>query len=472
MDNQEEVILKCQKYSKERTFKQIKFIAAGSEGSVSLFKPMNWCFEVDEVAIKTQKNIRNEAIEFYEKLLEQQLKLEKTQDEKSFIIKIYELCQNQNQQNDFIIIMEKGGQDLYNFLKYNKQLTFQQKVQICLQLALGLKQLHQLGYIHRDIKPENFVQAKDGFKLIDFGLTKSFDLEQHMTLNIGSRIFQAPEVLVGEGNYTSSIDIWSLGCTFYEVFSNEPLLLKAKTNLDAFDLIRDHIKNQNYIYGRIAALKILQEWKDLLQEMLHPEPNKRITSENLVLKIKSLLNAQSNQFLPQTSIDTPQYGIFNPQANNCCQQKKGFQTICLNSPGQNNEMVQFRLQTPNQNNNQQCNSSAPTTVPKILQTNPQGIIPTNNNNQIQKFEQNAFFNNKQNEMYEILNQKIQKLESELQNVKEEMVQLKKEVSVLKDEKGQLLEQNYKIKTQINKFVFLQQTSLNELKPFLTQTQQQ
>ncbi|CAK70351.1 unnamed protein product (macronuclear) [Paramecium tetraurelia] len=489
MDNQEEVILKCYKDSEERTFKLIKYIGAGSEGFVSLYKPINWCFEVDEVAIKSQStNIKSSAIDFYKKLMEQQLKIEKSSDEKSHIIKIYELCQNTNEKgelSEFLVIMEKGGDDLYKYQKHNKQLTFQQKVQICLQLAQGLKQLHQLDYIHRDIKPENFVLAKDGFKLIDFGLTKSIN-QEYMSMNVGSRLFQAPEVLVGDGNYTSSIDIWSLGCTFYEVFSDD-ILIKAQNYMDAFLIIRNHTENQKYLYGKIEALQIQQEWKDLIKDMLHPEPNKRITSENLVLKIQSLLNKQNNQFQPTVqNMDrfcTPQNGMVNPQTNNCIPQKKVFQTINAQTTTQN-EIPQFnRIQTPNQNiiNNLNGNqfhiqpnfiSPSGSNVPKVLQTcNPQITTPTNNNNYIQKFDQNAFANNKQNEMYEILNQRIQKLESELQNVKQEMVDLKKEVTVLKDEKGQLLDQNTKMKAQLNKYVKQQQTSLIEFQPFLIQTQQ-
>lgn len=86
------------------------------------------------------------------------------------------------------------------------------------QLSLALIYLHE-NYIHRDLKSKNIVVYNDIIKIIDFGecINKN---EKNMNLRT-TLCYAAPEMLLGEKNYTTAIDIWSLGCIFYEKY-NEP----------------------------------------------------------------------------------------------------------------------------------------------------------------------------------------------------------------------------------------------------------
>jgi citron Rho-interacting kinase len=44
------------------------------------------------------------------------------------------------------------------------------------EILLGLRELHSLGYIHRDIKPENVMISADGhLRLVDFGSSVKLD---------------------------------------------------------------------------------------------------------------------------------------------------------------------------------------------------------------------------------------------------------------------------------------------------------
>lgn len=63
---------------------------------------------------------------------------------------------------------------------------------------------------------------KDKCKLIDFGLLRILE-NTNMTKNVGSILFCAPEMLDDNSNYTEKVDVWSLACLFYEVFSDYPL---------------------------------------------------------------------------------------------------------------------------------------------------------------------------------------------------------------------------------------------------------
>lgn len=43
----------------------------------------------------------------------------------------------------------------------------------------------------------------------------------------GTVVYQAPEILLGTKEYGHSVDIWSLGCIFAELFKLEPLFKQA-----------------------------------------------------------------------------------------------------------------------------------------------------------------------------------------------------------------------------------------------------
>jgi serine/threonine protein kinase len=82
--------------------------------------------------------------------------------------------------------------------------------------------LHYFGFAHRDIKPENYIQVGNQWKLCDFGLAKAHK-DPFKTKNVGSICFTAPEVLDDGESYSEKVDIWSLGCVFYEIIEGKEL---------------------------------------------------------------------------------------------------------------------------------------------------------------------------------------------------------------------------------------------------------
>lgn len=44
-----------------------------------------------------------------------------------------------------------------------------------------------------------------------------------MTKDVGTMLFSAPEMIDNFSNYTDKVDVWSLGCLFYEIFCPDPL---------------------------------------------------------------------------------------------------------------------------------------------------------------------------------------------------------------------------------------------------------
>lgn len=87
-----------------------------------------------------------------------------------------------------------------------------------LQIASGLADIHESGYIHRDIKPENVLIADDGSCVIsDFGLAAE-SVKYHDTI-CGTDNYMPPEQLLGDKT-DKSADIFSLGVVLYEMLAH------------------------------------------------------------------------------------------------------------------------------------------------------------------------------------------------------------------------------------------------------------
>ena len=86
----------------------------------------------------------------------------------------------------------------------------------------GLEYLHSWNIVHRDIKSGNILANINGIvKLGDFGSAKLLN-ETHLNTFIGTACWMAPEVIEKSG-YERFADIWSLGCTVYEMLDgNSP----------------------------------------------------------------------------------------------------------------------------------------------------------------------------------------------------------------------------------------------------------
>ncbi|CAG9312801.1 DYRK4_3 [Blepharisma stoltei] len=91
------------------------------------------------------------------------------------------------------------------------------------QIVQALKLLKTLDLIHCDLKPENILLKPDGsndIKLIDFG--SACFVNGKVFTYIQSRFYRAPEIVLGV-DYNEAIDIWSLGCIIFELYTGYPL---------------------------------------------------------------------------------------------------------------------------------------------------------------------------------------------------------------------------------------------------------
>lgn len=64
-------------------------------------------------------------------------------------------------------------------------------------------------------------------KLADFGLARAFGVPiRTLTHEIETLWYRAPEVLLGQKQYSLPVDTWSVGCIFAEMVEKKPLVKK------------------------------------------------------------------------------------------------------------------------------------------------------------------------------------------------------------------------------------------------------
>lgn len=98
------------------------------------------------------------------------------------------------------------------------------------QMFLGLSLMRKCDMIHADLKPDNLLvnESRSLLKVSDLGSASPFpDVE--ITQYLVSRFYRAPEIILGIP-YDYGIDMWSVGCTLYELYTGKTLFTGRDNN--------------------------------------------------------------------------------------------------------------------------------------------------------------------------------------------------------------------------------------------------
>jgi protein-serine/threonine kinase len=186
----------------------------------------------------------------------------------------------QDKENLYIITEFLQGGELFFHLHKEKRFTNDKAKFYVAEIVAAIEYLHKKKIVYRDLKPENVLISDTGHvKLTDFGLSKIFKKSKEKAYTIcGTPQYLAPEVIISEDGYDSTVDWWSLGCVLYELLiGRAPFRICLGDSLNE-DLYKKKILIPDYV---------CEDAKDLITKLLVVEPKKRLGyGENGAKKIK------------------------------------------------------------------------------------------------------------------------------------------------------------------------------------------
>ena len=155
-----------------------------------------------------------------------------------------------------------------------------------LDIASGIKFLHDNDICHCDVKPDNILIDKDGHcKLADFGSSVIIDKKEGdcFTKTEGNIYFFPPEFCDEEKDKKffayKPVDIWALGVSIYTcIFKCLPFFPRNRENImDLFEEISSAKVDLNR-----NGIKISEELRNLLSHIFEKDPEKRYTANDIV----------------------------------------------------------------------------------------------------------------------------------------------------------------------------------------------
>ena len=158
--------------------------------------------------------------------------------------------------------------------------------QFFIDVAKGLKAMHDKNIMHRDIKPENILYDKNCLGVIgDLGLA-TMDNGKVSKLT-GTPYFIAPEMLTGNP-YNKKVDIFALGVTFTQLLTKEPVQEFVDFNFKKhtkFGGVRSVVDIEKYHLSKVLG--------NMLKKMTDQNPAKRGSIDE-ILKILGILKMQAD----------------------------------------------------------------------------------------------------------------------------------------------------------------------------------
>ena len=336
----------------ENGFKQInnfilyKEIGKGAVGKVYLAKDKE-TNKVIAVKVIPQKYFKNEkSLKSFQKTIKLIHKLNHKN--------LTKLVGFEKTKHNFYVALEySNGLNLYdylqNYMKQNNNNPLEESIvkKIIIQVAKGIKHLHNQNIIHRDIKLENILINYDDqeyekklenltdlnevsplilsldsnnftIKIADFGFSRELNEDNVASTICGTPISMAPDIIQCDENhkYNNSVDFWSLGTVMYELLIGYPPFYNKN-----YKKLFSEILNGIYSYPKNVNISI--ESISFINGLLQFDPKKRFNWNDIkehpfiknnyenFHKIKLTLNIpESDEKLKLIELDSKNYDNF------------------------------------------------------------------------------------------------------------------------------------------------------------------
>ncbi|XP_045549091.1 cyclin-dependent kinase 11B isoform X14 [Salmo salar] len=154
------------------------------------------------------------------------------------IVTVREIVVGSNMDKIYIV-MNYVEHDLKSLMETMKQPFLPGEVKtLMIQLLRGVRHLHDNWILHRDLKTSNLLLSHKGIlKVGDFGLAREYGSPlKPYTPVVVTLWYRSPELLLGAKEYSTAVDLWSVGCIFGELLTQKPLF-PGKSEIDQINKI-------------------------------------------------------------------------------------------------------------------------------------------------------------------------------------------------------------------------------------------
>ena len=200
-------------------------------------------------------------------------------------------------------IYQYGACDIRKIIKYYAKKRTQPSLivtkSVLFQLLLALDHLHKRSIVHCDVTPTNLIimppdnKIPGILKLIDFGLSRTIEFpSQSHSIGVVTVWYRAPEILLGDTNYDTAVDLWSVGCIFAELITGKVLFQTENQTQEKNPTIfnRQQLDKILEVMGPIKDFDIPRPLNCIHLAEYHKKipPNKKIGLSEIFLNLSPL----------------------------------------------------------------------------------------------------------------------------------------------------------------------------------------
>lgn len=165
------------------------------------------------------------------------------------------------------------GGSVEDLLREKKRLSWEEALDITMQVAKALEHAHEAGVIHRDLKPGNLLMTRDHvIKLTDFGIARDTTATALTAAGktVGTYAYMAPEQIRGKPPVDKKTDLYALGCVLFELISGETPFQSENQG----EMLMMHLQEEP---PRITSLVpgCPQQVEDLIFKLIEKDPGDR-----------------------------------------------------------------------------------------------------------------------------------------------------------------------------------------------------
>jgi serine/threonine protein kinase len=208
------------------------------------------------------------------------------------VVKIFEFEHDAAKGYYYFVMEFIDGGSVASILKRQGKLPWPHVLEISLQVARALAEMHQHNLVHRDIKPSNILIDRSGnAKLADLGLARHEDQSDTQLTATGAVMgtidYIAPEQIVDSRNADIRSDLYALGCTMFNMLTGQVPFPKGS----AYQKIQHQMHEPLPEVGPLAP-DVPFQLVLILNRLTEKDPNNRYqTPHELIEDLQALARA-------------------------------------------------------------------------------------------------------------------------------------------------------------------------------------